>query len=48
MQILHSILSFFVNFHKINKMFLTILWFQFSCLARKARRVSSGRGVWLA
>ena len=26
MQILHFTLSFFVNFHKINKMFLTILW----------------------
>lgn len=27
MQTLHFTLSFFVNFHKINKMFLTILWF---------------------
>ncbi len=26
MQILHFTLSFFVNFHKINKKFLTILW----------------------
>lgn len=26
MQTLHFTLSFFVNFHKINKMFLTILW----------------------
>ena len=28
MQTLHFTLSFFVNFHKINKMFLTILWFR--------------------
>ena len=27
MQTLHFTLSFFVSFHKINKMFLTILWF---------------------
>ena len=38
MQTLHFTLSFFVNFHKINKMFLTILWIHsvsVSCLARR-------------
>ena len=50
MQTLHFTLSFFVNFHKINKMFLTILWIHSVSVflpARKARRVSSAGGYGL-
>lgn len=51
MQILHSTLSFFVSFHKINKMFLTILWFHSVSVflpGQEGTQGILGRGVWLA
>lgn len=51
MQTLHFTLSFFVNFHKINKMFLTILWFCSVSIflpGQEGTQGILGRGVWFA